>query len=75
MKLILCFAALFAVYFIETNAAPASSAQENEQVLSANLMDNLDVEGQIELQRRKRHSSDMVCINNNMVCDLVPNVM
>lgn len=74
MKLILCFAALLAVYLIDANAAPALGAQDNGQseanVLSSNLMVNLDSEGQIELQRRKRRSNDMVCINS-MVCDPV----
>lgn len=79
MKLFLCFAALFAAFSIGANAAPALGGHENEQndaqVLSSNLMDNLGDEGQFELQRMKRHSNDRVCINSNMVCDLVWSVM
>lgn len=79
MKLILCFAALFAVYSIEVNAAPAlqghESVQADGQGLSSNLMDNLGDEGQIEQQRIKRHSNDRVCINSDTVCDLVWIVM
>lgn len=79
MKLILCFAALFAAYSIEVNAAPAlqghESVQTDDDGFSSNLMENLGDEGQMELQRIKRYSNDRVCINSNMVCDPVWIVM
>lgn len=81
MKLILCFAILFAIYLLDATAAPAIDDQQNEQnhidVLSLNSMSDFDGQRHIELQRRKRHSNDRVCMNNNnsMVCALNSNLM
>lgn len=74
MKLFLCFAVLFAVYLIETDAVSTLTNQENDaQVMSEHLLDDVE-DRHIKLKRKKRHESDRVCISN-MVCDVVSKVI